>query len=131
MRGNKFKMKIKRVASILKIKHKEDTTNYGSRGNKSHIFCKPNMYCIYIYDGVRRVTGLRRDPAVSAEDPTYIHSSHRKTDSDPLAIVLCGILITSNGSQPAQNSYERVGVCFSVECVDRCGVYCGDCGVPK
>ena len=27
------------------------------------------------YDEVRRVSGLRRDPAVSAEDPTHIHTS--------------------------------------------------------
>ena len=49
----------------------------------------------YKYDRVRRVSGWRRNPAVSVEDLTHIH---RKTDSDPLV------------------TRERVGVCFSVGC---------------
>ena len=43
--------------------------------------------CTTAYDWVRRVFGLRRDLAVSAEDPTPIHTSYWKTDSDPLVAI--------------------------------------------
>ena len=48
----------------------------------------------YTYDGVRRVSGLRMEPAVSVEDLTYICVSHWKVDSDPLVGNLCGLIIS-------------------------------------
>ena len=79
------------------------------------------------YAGSRDYVGIPQ----SSQKISHI-STHptEKIDSDPLARVLCGLLVTSNSTQPAQNSCERVGVCFLVGCVDRCGVFCGDCGVP-
>ena len=41
---------------------------------------------------------------------------------------LCRLIITSNCSQPAQISHERVGVYFSVGCTDVREVLHGDCG---
>ena len=35
---------------------------------------------LYAYDGVRRVSGFRRDPAVSVEDLTHIYISNREID---------------------------------------------------
>ena len=46
-----------------------------------------------IYDGVRRVSGLRRDLTVSAEDPT--HPTEKQIPTLSLQ-VLCGLLITYN-----------------------------------
>ena len=51
-------------------------------------------------------------------------------DSDPLASVLCGLSITTNCSQPTQNSYERVGVYFSVGYTDMREVFHGDFVFP-
>ena len=42
-----------------------------------------------MYDGVHRVPGLRREPAVSVEDLTHISVSNWKVDSDPLVRNLC------------------------------------------
>ena len=74
---------------------------------------------LYIWRGTpRRVSGLRKDPTVSAEDPTPIHTSHWNTDSEPL--VAASVRVTSNSSQPAQNpqgegrSLFFSGMCRSV-----------------
>ena len=44
-----------------------------------------------IIDGVRRVSGLRREPEVSVEDLTHICVSHWKVESDPPVRNLCGL----------------------------------------
>ena len=41
------------------------------------------MITLCTYDGVRRVSGSRRDPVVSAEDPTAIITSNWKTGLRP------------------------------------------------
>ena len=50
---------------------------------------------------------------------------------DPLARILWELLITSNCSQPAQNSCARVGVYFSVRYIYTCEVLYKDCGVTN
>ena len=47
-------------------------------------------------------------------------------DSDPLVRNLCGLIITSNCSQPAQISHEKVGVYFSVGYTGMREVFHGD-----
>ena len=59
------------------------------------------------YFGSRYHVGTPQSPKKTPHIPLKI--------SDPLARVLCGLLITSNSLQPAQNYCERVVVCFSVE----------------
>ena len=34
------------------------------------------IHMLYIYDGARRVSGLRREPVVSVKNPTLIPTSH-------------------------------------------------------
>ena len=41
-------------------------------------------YYVCVYNGVRRVSGLRREPVVSLKNPTLIPNSHWKDDPDPL-----------------------------------------------
>ena len=57
------------------------------------------------YDGVRRVSELRREPAVSVVDPTHIHTE-----------------LPTRGSGSSTVGSE---CCFSVGCVDRCEVLHG------
>ena len=64
------------------------------------------------YAGSRDYVGTPQSPQKTP------HMSTHPTE-DPLARVLCGLLVTSISSQPTQNSYERVVVSFSVGCVDR------------
>ena len=71
------------------------------------IFKVNTLFCLNLFarntelvDIWRRVSGLRRDPAVSTEAPTHIHTPHCKTDYDPLVRVLCGLLITSKVRNP-------------------------------
>ena len=62
-----------------------------------------NCFKCFTYDVVRRVSELRRDLAVSAEDPTPIHTSHSDSlvaDSDPL-------VASSVHRTPAQNSQRE------------------------
>ena len=72
----------------------------------------------------RRVSGLRRDPADSTEDPT--HPTEKQTPI-PTQEFCAGSEIFEVTSNPHRTLGERVGVCFSV---DMCRVFCGDCGVP-
>ena len=62
------------------------------------------------YAGSRDYVGTPQSPQKTSHQ--FTHAAEKQTP-DPLA----------------QNSCERIGVCFSVGCVDRCGVFCGDCGV--
>ena len=45
---------------------------------------KCGFYLILTFDGVRRASGLRREPVVSMKYPTLIPTSNRKDDPDPL-----------------------------------------------
>ena len=66
-----------------------------------------------IWRGIRRVSVLRRDPAVSAEDPTPIHTSHWKIDSDPLRCEFrAGCELFKVISNPHRTRNGRVRVCF-------------------
>ena len=63
---------------------------------------------------IRDYVGTPQSPQRTPQSPcrgphVYPHIS-LKTDSDPLARNLCGLLITSNCSQPAQISCERESV---------------------
>ena len=61
---------------------------------------------------------------------THIFVSNWKVDSDPFVRILCGWIIISNCSQPAQNFHDRVGIYFSVGYTDMRKVLHGDCGFP-
>ena len=70
------------------------------------------------YAGSRDYVGTPQSP----QKIQYISTHPTKKQTPTLSLwVLCGLLVTSNSSQPAQNSCERVGVCFSLGCVDMCG----------
>ena len=47
-----------------------------NNGEKMVEMIKENYKINHAYNRLRQVSGLRRDPAVSAEDPTMIHKSH-------------------------------------------------------
>ena len=81
------------------------------------------------YDRVRRVSGLRRERAVSVEDLTHICVSiPLKRRLRPSREKSLRLINTSNCSQPAQISQEKVGVYFSVGYIDMREVLNGDCG---
>ena len=44
--------------------------------------------------------------------------------------VLCGLRIFEVISNSHRTRNERVGVCFSLGCLDRCEVFCGEWEVP-
>ena len=80
---------------------------------------------IVLYDGVRRVSGLRREPVVSVENPTLIPTSHWKIWSWPCrgrpsycefcAVVLCTELATRGSESATTESGSTiqwdVGIC--------------------
>ena len=70
-----------------------------------------------VYDGVRRVSGLRREPAWFPQKTPHIPLKNRIRPSRSSG-VLWGLLVTSNCSQPSKNSHERVGVYFSAGYTD-------------
>ena len=96
----------------------------------------------------RRVRGLRTEFAVSVEDPTHIHTSHWKKESDPFVAssvhrtpaqksqrVREGRSLQREGRSPVFQWDVWIGVgsatrgsesCFSVGCVDWCWVFHGD-----
>ena len=80
-----------------------------------------------MYDGVRRVSGLRREPAVSGEDLTHIYISHRKKKTPTLSqefragYVLLQIIL----AREVENIFQ-----WDVYNVYMCEVLHGDCGDP-
>ena len=103
------KLKIKKNTPLI-IRWILDTSEYDYIGTPYSLidppFPSPTWHCPWIparlingnggaarrtSDGVRRVSGLRREPAVSVKDLTHINISHWKIDSDPLVRILCGL----------------------------------------
>ena len=70
----------------------------------------PLIVLIYTYDGVRRVSELRREPVVSMEKPTLIPTSHctGKEHLDPVVADSDHVPCTEH---PHRTRNEMVGVC--------------------
>ena len=83
--------------------------------------------------GSIHVTGYAgsRDYVVTLQSPQKTPHIPLKNRLQPSRKSSLRVTCYSKSSQPAHDSSKRVRVCFSVWCMDRCGVFCGDCRVPK
>ena len=85
----------------------------------------------YLYDGLRRVSGLRSEPVVFVENPTRSPHLTEKDDPDPVVAESDPFVVSSVHRTPAQNSQrEGRGPFFSMGCGDQCGVLHGDYRFP-
>ena len=83
-------------------------------------------------DGVRRVSGLRREPVVSVKNPTLIPTSHWKDDPNPVVADSDPLVASSMRVFCARNSQweGRSLPWHAVGCRDQCGVLYGNDRFP-